>query len=315
MPVVAVSPAVPVSEALDRWRAGLAIDGVEVLRSGLLEVLASVPDPRAARGKRYPLLAIAILTVAAGMRGYAGFASWARTAPDEVLSQLGVRFRRPSEKTFRRVLSSLNAADLDQRLGGYFTALAAAAQPDPGGLVVVSLDGKTVRGAARGTATGTHLVSVFAHHARLVLAQLAVAAKSNEIPCVRAVLKSLPRFPMMVIMDAMHTQIKTARLIRATLRSHYQLVVKSNQPGLLARIKTLPWGDVPVTATDDARGHGRVEKRTLQSLTAARGIGSPTPSRSFGSPANDCSPPPGNAPSRSSTRSAACRSNRPNQQR
>jgi hypothetical protein len=53
------------------------------------------------------------------------------------------------------------------------------------------------------------------------------------------------------------------------------LVVTSNQPALLARIKTLPWGDVPVTATDDDRGHGRVEKRTLQSLTAARGIGFP----------------------------------------
>jgi predicted transposase YbfD/YdcC len=270
---------VSVSEALARWRAGLTIDGVEVLRSGLLEVLASVPDPRAARGKRYPLvglLAIAILAVAAGMRGYAGFASWARTAPDDVLSQLGIRFRRPSEKTFRRVLASLDAADLDRRLGGYFTGLAAAAaRSGPGGLVAVSLDGKTVRGALRGTATGTHLVSVFAHHARLVLGQLAVAVKSNEIPCVRAVLKSLPRFPMIVITDAMHTQIKTARLIRATLRSHYLMVVKSNQPGLLARVKALPWGDVPVTATDDDRGHGRVEKRTLQSLTAARGIGFP----------------------------------------
>jgi predicted transposase YbfD/YdcC len=278
VPVVAVSPAVSVSEALARWRAGVALDGVEVLRSGLLEVLATVPDPRAARGKRYPLvglLAIAILAVAAGMRGYAGFASWARTAPDDVLSQLGIRFRRPSEKTFRRVLSSLNAADLDRRLGAYFTGLAAAAQPDPCGLVAVSLDGKTARGALRGTATGTHLVAVFAHHARLILGQLAVAAKSNEIPCVRAVLKSLPRLPMMVIMDAMHTQVRTARLIRMTLRSHYLLVVKSNQPGLLSRIKAMPWGEVPVTATDDDRGHGRVEKRTLQSLTTARGIGFP----------------------------------------
>lgn len=278
MPVVAVSPAVSVSESLARWRAGVPLDGVEVLRSGLLEVLASVPDPRDPRGKRYPLvglLAIAILAVAAGMRGYAGFATWARTAPDEVLSQLGIRFRRPSEKTFRRVLSSLNAADLDRRLGAYFTGLAAAAQPDPGGLVAVSLDGKTVRGALRGTATGTHLVSVFAHHARLILGQLAVATKSNEIPCVRAVLKSLPRIPMIVIMDAMHTQIKTAKLIHTTLRSHYLLVVKSNQPGLLARIKALPWADVPTTATDDDRGHGRVEKRTLQSLTVARGIGFP----------------------------------------
>ena len=44
---------------------------------------------------------------------------------------------------------------------------------------------------------------------------------------------------------------------------------------LLARITALPWAEVPVTATDDSRGHGRVETRTLQTLTAARGIGFP----------------------------------------
>ncbi|EUA89725.1 DDE_Tnp_1-associated family protein [Mycobacterium ulcerans str. Harvey] len=54
------------------------------------------------------LLAIAVLATAAGMRGYAGFATWAATASDDVLAQLGVRFRRPSEKTFRAVLSRLD---------------------------------------------------------------------------------------------------------------------------------------------------------------------------------------------------------------
>ena len=57
----------------------------------------------------------------------------------------------------------------------------------------IALDGKTLRGALRAKAAATHLVSVFAHRARLVLGQLAVAEKSNEIPCVRALLKLLPR--------------------------------------------------------------------------------------------------------------------------
>jgi hypothetical protein len=180
-----------VAEALDRWRAG---DRVQVLRSGFLDVLAAVPDPRDPRGRRYPLaglLAIAVLATAAGMRGHAGFATWARTAPEDVLAQLGIRFRRPSEKTFRSVLSRLDPADLDRRLGAYFTAHAALC--DPGGLVPVALDGKTVRGALRAGAAATHLVSVFAHRVRLVLGQLAVAEKSNEIPCVRALLKLLSR--------------------------------------------------------------------------------------------------------------------------
>jgi predicted transposase YbfD/YdcC len=80
---------------------------------------------------------------------------------------------------------------------------------------------------------------------------------------------------LLVTVDAMHTQTATAKLICATLKSHYLMIVKSNQPKLLARITALPWAQVPVTATDDGHGHGRDERRTLKVLTAARGIGFP----------------------------------------
>ncbi|AGC61629.1 transposase for IS2404 [Mycobacterium liflandii 128FXT] len=219
-------------------------------------------------------VAIAVLATAAGMRGYAGFATWAATAPDDVLAQLGVRFRRPSEKTFRAVLSRLDPADLNARMGSYFTAHVASS--DPSGLVPIALDGKMLRGALRAKATATHLVSVFAYRARLVLGQLAVAEKSNEIPCVRALLTLLPgSLRWLVTVDAMHTQVVTAKLICATLKSHYLMIVKSNQAKILARITALPWAEVPAAATDDSRGHGRVETRTLQIITAARGIGFP----------------------------------------
>jgi len=207
------------------------------------------------------------------MRGYAGFVTWARTAPDDVLAQLGIRYRRPSEKTFRAVLARVDPDDLNRRLSAYFTAH--ATRMDPAGLVPIALDGKTLRGALRAKAAATHLVSVFAHCARLVLGQLAVAEKSNEIPCVRALLKMLPRrVRWLATVDAMHTQTATATLICKTLSSHYLMIVKSNQAKLLARITALPWADVPVVATDDTRGH-RVEQRALQILTTAGGIGFP----------------------------------------
>jgi predicted transposase YbfD/YdcC len=272
VPALAVSPVKSVAETLDRWRAG---ERVEVLRSDFLDVLALVPDPRDARGRRYllaGLLAIAILATAAGMRGYAGFASWAATAPPEVLARLGIRFRRPSEKTFRSVLSRLDPADLDRRLGAYFTALAAAET----GLLAVAVDGKTLRGARRMGAVAAHLVSVFAHHARLVLGQLAVTEKSNEIPCVRKLLRLFRNVRLLVTIDAMHTQTTTARLICGTLKSHYLMIVKCNQPKLLARIQALPWSQVPVThAEPPQRCHGRIETRTLKVVTATRGIGFP----------------------------------------
>ena len=112
------------------------------------------------------------------------------------------------------------------------------------------MDGKTLRGARRMGAVAAHLVSVFAHHARLVLGQLAVSEKSNEIPCVRKLLRLFRNVRLMVTIDAMHTQAATARLICGTLKSHYLMIVKSNQPKLLARVQALPWAQVPVTHTE-----------------------------------------------------------------
>jgi predicted transposase YbfD/YdcC len=276
MPAGLVSPVESITLALDRWRAG---DGVEVLHSEFLDVLASVPDPRDPRGRRYPLaglLAISILATAAGMRGYAGFATWAATAPAEVLSRLGIRFRRPSEKTFRSVLSRLDPADLDRRFGAYFTTVAAAETVATGGLLAVALDGKTLRAARRMGAAATHLVAVFAHRARLVLGQLAVAEKSNEIPCVRKLLRTFRKARLLVTVDAMHTQTATAKLICGTLKSHYLMIVKSNQPKLLARIQALPWAQIPLSHSEDSQpAHGRIETRTLKVLTTVRGIGFP----------------------------------------
>lgn len=276
MPAGSVSLVSSVAEALDRWRVG---ERVEVLSSKFLDVLASVPDPRDPRGLRYPLaglLAIAILATAAGMRGYAGFATWVATAPPEVLAQLGIRLRRPSEKTFRSVLSRLDPTDLDRRLGDYFTGLATAQAAAESGLLAVAVDGKTLRGARRMGAGAAHLVAVFAHHARLVLGQLAVTEKTNEIPCVRALLRTFGKARLLVTIDAMHTQVATAKLICGTLKSHYLMIVKSNQPKLLARIQALPWAQVPNTHREEsAPAHGRIETRTLKVLTTARGIGFP----------------------------------------
>ena len=104
----------------------------------------------------------------------------------------------------------------------------------------------------------------------------AVAEKSNEIPCVRELLRSFRNVRLLVTIDAMHTQTTTARLICSTLKSHYVMVVKQNQPKLLAPIQALPWSQVPVVHTEPPqRSHSRTETRTLKVLTAVRGVGFP----------------------------------------
>ncbi|WP_454199305.1 transposase family protein [Nocardia sp. Marseille-Q1738] len=78
---------------------------------GLLEVFASVPDPCDPRGLLYPmplLLAIAILA-AVGMRGFTGYANWARTTPADLLADLGLTKKyRPSDKSYRQVLALID---------------------------------------------------------------------------------------------------------------------------------------------------------------------------------------------------------------
>jgi hypothetical protein len=74
------------------------------------------------------------------------------------------------------------------RLGAYFTALAASEAAAEGRLLAVALDGKTLRGARRAGAAAAHLVSVFAHRARLML----VCACCDRSVCSEAPLHPLP---------------------------------------------------------------------------------------------------------------------------
>lgn len=135
------------------------------------------------------------------------------------------------------------------------------------------MDGKTVRGARTGHSSAPHLVSAVTHGETVVLGQRRTADKSNEIPAVRKLLRGLDIVGFVVTVDAMHTQRATARCLREQCRAEYVMVVKGNQPGLLARVRDQPWVQVPVVWSDPVeRGHGREEHRTYKIVTVARGL-------------------------------------------
>ena len=150
---------------------------------GLLEVLAGVPDPRARRGVRHPVvsvLAISVAAVLAGARAYTVIAEWAGEQPVQVLAGLGVTGPVPSESTIRRVLAAVDAGLLAAAVGTFVWTRTTVT----GGRRVIAIDGKSLRGAGRGGVM-PHLVGVLDHATGTVLAQLATTAKSNEIPTVR----------------------------------------------------------------------------------------------------------------------------------
>jgi len=234
--------------------------------SVLLELLAWVPDPRRPRGIRHGLpgiLAVAIAAVVAGSRSFAAIGQWVADADADLLAALG--FHRgcgPSESAIRRAFARLDAAKLDAILAAWLWTRTRVVDQRR----VIAIDGKTVRGARTRDTAAPHLVAAFDHDSGAVLGQLAVTAKSNEIPAVRTLLAGFDLEGVVVTVDAMHTQTDTAQII-IEAGGDYVFTVKGNQPTLYAACKALPWRDVPARSATST-GHGRRVTRTIKVVTA-----------------------------------------------
>ena len=139
----------------------------------LLAYLATVPDPRAERGRRHPLVAILAMAAAAvltGARSMTAIAEWAADAPQPVREALGARRDAPAhwvvpcEATIRRTLARLDPEALAGVIGAWL-----ADRDHPGQRRrAVAVDGKTLRGARRG-GRQVHLLAAMEHTTRRVM--------------------------------------------------------------------------------------------------------------------------------------------------
>jgi len=241
------------------------VDPAVLARPGLLELFGQVPDPRARRGVRHQLaaiLALGLAAVLAGARSFAAIGEWVADAETGVLGDLGSRGRRPSEATIRRALARVDGDQLDAVLGAWMRTRVGVL----GGRRVIAIDGKTVRGAKAAGQVAPHLVAALDHTIGIVLGQVQVATKSNEIPALRTLLEAFDLVGAVITADAMHTQTTTAAYITGR-GGHYVFTVKANQPGLFARCKALPWAKIRATSAVDV-GHGRRVRRTIKVAAA-----------------------------------------------
>lgn len=233
--------------------------------SQLLGLLAAVPDPRDRRGVRYRLaaiLAVSVSAVLSGARSFAAIGEWAADLSEEHLARLGLG-SAPEESTLRKLFARLDADALDRAFGAWVWTHTGVVD----GRRVIAIDGKTVRGArTRPDGKAPHLVAAFDHAAGVVLGQLAVDAKSNEIPCVRDLLACFDLTGVVVSVDAMHTQADTATAITGA-GGDYVFTVKGNTPTLQRQLKALPWKGVPAHSVTDT-GHGRRATRTIKVVAA-----------------------------------------------
>lgn len=132
---------------------------------------------------------------------------------------------------------------------------------------VLAVDGKRVRGAVDDDGNAPHLLAAATHDNSLVLAQVDVHHKTNEIPMFAPLLDTIDITGMLITADCLHTQRAHARYLH-TRDADFVFCVKDNQPGLFTALDALAWTDVPITHTTTDRGHGRIETRTLQVMPA-----------------------------------------------
>ena len=230
----------------------------------LLDLLAQLPDSRKRRGRRHSLaglLAVGIAAVPAGSRSFAAIGQWAADAGADVLAGLGAVRGPAEESTFRRAFALISADVLDQVIGAWLHTRATQA----GGRLVIAVDGKAVRGARNREGKAPHLVAALAHGIGAVLGQVAVDAKSNEIPAVRELLKAFTDLAGAVItVGALHTQSDTAQAITGR-HAGYVMTVKASMPTLYKQLKKLPWTAIPATSAVST-DHGRRARRTIKAV-------------------------------------------------
>ncbi len=249
------------------------LDDEQVPVQVLLPALANVVDPRHRRGIRHPLHVILTLTVCAviaGAKSFVAIAEWAADAPPHLLTGLGARDGSPSESTFRRTLERINGDALDKVLGGW----AATRTKGFYGLRLLAVDGKSVRGARVADGRCPHLLAAITHTDGVVLGQVNVDVKTNEIPMLPRLLDTIDLTRTVVTADALHAQKSHAHYLVEKRSAHYLLTVKNNQPTLRAQLAALPWIDVPSFITRE-KGHGRTEERTHKVVTVTAGISFP----------------------------------------
>jgi predicted transposase YbfD/YdcC len=233
-----------------------------------LNHFSDLPDPRQ-RGKvMYPLDEILLLALLAVLAGADSFVEIARFGCKKL--DLLRRFRPFADGTpSHDHLGDIFAALDPEQFQRCFVAWVASLIGVPEG--VVAIDGKTVRRSGGKAGKGAiHMVSAFAARQRLVLGQVKVAEKSNEIVAIPKLLDMLMVEGAIITIDAMGCQRAIARKI-IDKKADYVFGLKGNQGSLrddvevfVAEQKAKNFADTTISQAETIDAdNGRIETRTV----------------------------------------------------
>jgi len=232
-----------------------------------LSYFKDLPDVRQ-RGKvMYPLaevLLLCLLAVLAGAETVTDIARFGEKKLDLLRRLRPFAAGTPAHDHLGDILASLDAEAFQRG----FVAWVAALIGVPEG--VVAIDGKTVRRSKGAAKDAIHMVSAFAARQRLVLGQVKVADKANEIVAIPKLLDMLAIEGAVVTIDAMGCQRAIAQKI-VDKKADYILALKGNQGALrrdvelfVAEQNAKDFKDTTISRAETIDGdHGRIETRAV----------------------------------------------------
>jgi len=208
----------------------------------LLQALDQIKDPRRYRGWRHrriaSIVAIMVAAMVAGNNSLSNIGEFARSLNQNELRSLGActcrKTRRrlaPSETTLRRVLQRLDPVALDLITTDWLRSHLKDLD-----LTALAVDGKCVRTAAKINGQTLQLFGALDTQTQLFCRQIAIPAKTNEIPALKDLLHDLDLRGTLVTADAINTQKSTATHLVEEKKADYLLVVKNNQPKLFKKL-------------------------------------------------------------------------------
>ncbi len=201
----------------------------------LIEHFEKLPDPRVNRTKDHDLidvLIIALCSLLCAAESFYDMEEFGQAKQDWFKTFLGLRNGIPSHDTFNRVFAALDPEKFLECFLAWTQSVRQAV-----GQEIVALDGKALRRALDGDDSVKYIVSAWAEGSGLVLGQMKVADKSNEITAVPRLLRVLELSGCIVTLDAMGCQKKIAKeIIEAD--ADYVLALKGNQETVHEEVKT-----------------------------------------------------------------------------
>lgn len=240
----------------------------KVVKTSLHRYFDQFPDYRVSRNKKHVLSDIIILSVIAvicGAESWDSIEAFGKSKEPFLRTFLRLANGIPSHDTINRVFSNLRPALFEQM----FTKWVQGIKDEAIKTELISIDGKSIRGSKDSFhgRSPIHMVSAWANDNQMVLGQLKVEEKSNEITAIPRLLELLDIEGNIITIDAMGTQTAIAEKIIDN-GADYILSVKGNQQELLDQI-TGRFNKQRPCSTDvtTEKGHGRIETRQCDVIT------------------------------------------------